>query len=93
MSLEELEKELKAAEWIKLLKEIFTDLEIPMTYENEAFRTAERFFWIGLITGIGSESLPSSIQKLIHLNKSPVMEFKIKRVRKRGKKEPPDLLK
>jgi hypothetical protein len=92
MTQEQEEKEIRAEQWIKQLRDIFTDMKIPMTYENEGFRLAERFFWMGLITGIGAESIPVSIQVWITTGRSPVMEYKVKR-RRRKQTEPPDLLK
>jgi hypothetical protein len=92
MTLEEQEKELKAAQLIQQLRDTFTVNKIEISYDNPIFVWSERFFWIGLTKDQGIDILPESIRHMIVLAKSPVMEFKPKRVR-RKKQEPPDLLK
>lgn len=94
---QEVEIEVTKAQWLKLLRECCEKGQIAISYENEMFRTAERFFWIGLIAGVGTEKIPLEIQTIIYRNGSPLLEYKPKRTRRsRSKKTetpPPDILK
>jgi hypothetical protein len=94
MTLEEQEKEIKFAEIVRQLRDTFTANKIQMTYDNPVFVWSEKFFWIGLTKEQGVDILPTSIRDMLIYSKSPVMEYKVKRIRTRKKKqEPPDLLK
>jgi hypothetical protein len=95
MTIEEEEKQIRAGIWIKDLREMFTEFKIPMTSEDQIFVWSERFFWMGIINAMGSEVLPRKMFQMIVGGKSPVLDYKPKRIRKRKKQEkiPPDLLK
>lgn len=83
----------EVAQWLSAFRNSCDRGGIAVSITNETFRTAETFFWIGLMTGLGPSTVPQEITLILTQGKSPLLEYKVKRTRgpraKKTDKAPP----